>query len=327
MPRKTAAAFYVGLGLAAALLTPSRGFAADKITFLTSWFAQAEHGGFYQAKAEGLYEKAGLDATIRMGGPQVNGMQLLLAGEADVMMGYDFQVLKAREQNLPLVTVGTSFQVDVQGLMTHTDVKSLADLKGKSILVATAARTSYWPWLRKAYGLSDDQLRAYTFNLQPFFADPNVEQQGYLTSEPFVAEQQGQKVNYFLFADAGYPPYGTTMVTTDTFVKAHPDVVARFVKATLQGWRDYMNDPSAGNALIKEDNPKMSDAQLAYAVSKLREKHIVDGGDATTLGIGIMTEARWKKTYDFMVDNGLLDAKVNWKAAFDDRFVKDLNIH
>ena len=327
MPRKTAAGLFVGLSLAATILPASGGFAADKVTFLTSWFAQAEHGGFYEAKAEGLYEKAGLDATIRMGGPQVNGLQLLLAGEADLMMGYDFQVLKGREQNLPLVTVGTSFQADVQGLMTHPDVTSLGDLKGKSILVATAARTSYWPWLKKAYGLSDDQLRPYTFNLQPFFADPNVEQQAYLTSEPFVAEQQGQKVNYFMFADAGYPPYGTTIVTTDTFAKAHPDVVARFVKATLEGWRDYMKDPSAGNALIKADNPKMSDAQLAYAVGKLRDKGLVSGGDAATLGIGIITEARWKKTYEFMVDNGLLDPKVSWKSAFDDRFVKDLKIH
>ena len=153
-----------------------------------------------------------------------------------------------------------------------------------------------------------------------------MSQQAYLTSEPFAAEQNGQKVNYFMFADAGYPPYGTTMVTTEPFLKAHPDVVARFVKASLEGWRDYMKDPSAGNALIKADNPKMSDAQLAYAVAKMGEKHIVDGGDAATLGIGIITEARWKKTYDFMVENGLLDPKVNWKAAFDDGFVKDLKI-
>src|SRR5512133_4185116 len=76
--------------------------AADKVTFLTSWFAQAEHGGFYQAKATGLYEKAGLDVTIRMGGPQVNGMQLLLGGQADFILGYDFQVLSSIEAGIPV---------------------------------------------------------------------------------------------------------------------------------------------------------------------------------------------------------------------------------
>ena len=327
MPKEIARRLRFGLVLASVVISVSGAAAADKVRFLTSWFAQAEHGGFYQAKAEGLYEKAGLDVTIKMGGPQVNAVQLMLGGETDLMMGYDFQVLKGREQNLPLVTVGTSFQSDVQGLMAHQDVKSLADLKGKTILIATAGRTSFWPWLKKAYGLNDDQLRAYTFNLQPFFADPNATQQAYLTSEPFAAAQQGQTVNYFRFGDAGYPPYGTTIVTTDGFVAKNGDAVARFVRASLEGWRDYMKDPAAGNALIKADNPKMSDAQLAYAVDKLRERHLVDGGDAAKLGIGIMTEARWRATYDFMVSNGLLDAKVNWRAAFDDRFVKSLDIH
>ena len=127
LPRMIAIAV-VGMSAFFGSLAPT--LAADKISFLTSWFAQAEHGGFYQAKATGLYEKAGLDVTIKMGGPQVNGSQLLLAGETDFMMGYDIQVLKGREQNLPLVTVASSFQFDLQGLMTHDDVTDIAGLKG-----------------------------------------------------------------------------------------------------------------------------------------------------------------------------------------------------
>jgi NitT/TauT family transport system substrate-binding protein len=139
--------------------------AADKVTFLTSWYAQAEHGGFYQAKATGLYEKAGLDVTIRMGGPQVNGLQLLLAGEGDIMMGYDFQVLNSIAKGLPVITIAASFQKDLQGIMAHEHVKGLDDLKDKTILVATPGRTSWWPWMRRKYGLSDAQTQAYTFNL------------------------------------------------------------------------------------------------------------------------------------------------------------------
>jgi|ERR1700722_3045607 NitT/TauT family transport system substrate-binding protein len=328
-PRSSAARSALGLVLAALagfLASAGTASAADKVTFLTSWFAQAEHGGFYQAKATGLYEKAGLDVTLKMGGPQVNGMQLLLAGEADVMMGYDLQVLKALEQGFPLVTVGTSFQFDLQGMMTHDNVTGLGDLKDKTILVATAGRSTWWPWLKAKYKYTEEQTRPYTFNLQPFFVDPNVVQQAYPTSEPFQAEQKGMPVKYFLFAADGYPPYGTTMVATRPLVDKKPDVIARFIKASLEGWKSYLADPAPANALIRADNPHMSEAQLAFAVRQLKALKVLDGGDAATMGIGIMTPERWKATYNFAVAAGLLKPGVDWKAAFTDRFVKDLKI-
>jgi NitT/TauT family transport system substrate-binding protein len=310
----------------AALLGGSPAPAAEKVTFLTSWFAQAEHGGFYQAKATGLYDKAGLDATIKMGGPQVNGMQLLLAGETDVVMGYDFQVLKSLEQGLAVITIGTSFQYDLQGMMTHDNVASLADLKDKTILVATPGRSSWWPWLKAKYKYTDEQTRPYTFNLQPFFADPNTVQQSYPSSEPFQARQQNVPVKFFLFAHDGYPPYGTTMVATRAFIEKNPDVAARFVKASMEGWKSYFVDPGPANAMIKADNPKMSDAQIAFGIEQLKALKVLDGGDAASMGIGIMTEARWKATYDYMVAAGMLKREVDWKAAFTDRFVKSLRL-
>ncbi len=311
----------------ALLMTATAANAADKIVFLTSWFAQAEHGGFYQAKATGLYEKAGLDVTIKMGGPQVNGMQLLLGGEADIIMGYDIQVLKSIEKGLPVVTVATSFQKDLQGLMAHDDVKSLADLKGKDILIASSSHTTFWPWLKKKYGLADAQAKPYTFNLQPFFADKNVAQQGYPSSEPFQAMQKGVPVNYFLFADSGYPPYGTTMVTTTKMTTEKPDALKRFVRASMEGWKSYLTgDATAANALIKADNPKMSDEQIAFGIKRMKELKVVDGGDAATMGIGVMTDARWKATYDFMVDAGLLDKSVDYKKAFTTQFIDGMKI-
>jgi NitT/TauT family transport system substrate-binding protein len=318
-----AAVVAIAAGLAA---WPGAALAADKVTFLTSWFAQAEHGGFYQAKATGLYEKAGLDVTIRMGGPQVNGLQLLLAGETDVMMGYDLQVLKSLEQGLPVITVGTSFQFDLQGIMTHTDVASLAGLKDKTILVSTPGRSSWWPWLKAKYKYTEEQTRPYTFNLQPFVADKNIVQQSYPSSEPYAAQQAGVPAKFFLFAADGYPPYGTTMVTTKPFVDKHPDVVARFVKASLEGWRSYLQNPAPGNVLIKADNPRMSDGQIDFAIEQLKELKAVDGGDAATMGLGIITAARWKATYELMVSAGLLKPEVDWRPGFTDRFVKDLKL-
>lgn len=312
---------------AALVLATGAAGAADKVTFLTSWLAQAEHGGFYQAKATGLYAAEGLDVAITMGGPQVNGMQLMLGGEADIMMGYDFQVLSGVAKGLPVVTVAASFQKDLQGMMTHADVRDLDDLKGRTILIAAPGRLSWWPWFKEKFGYGDAQLQPYTFNLQPFFADASIAQQSYPSSEPFQAMEKGVPARFFLFADYGYPPYGTTMVTTEPFLAAHPDVVRRFVKASIAGWKSYLQgDPSPGNKLIQADNPKMSDAQIAFGISRMRELHIVDGGDAGEMGIGIMTDARWQADYELMAKAGLIPRGTDWHKAYTTRFVKDLRI-
>ncbi|NBD21701.1 ABC transporter substrate-binding protein [Aquabacterium fontiphilum] len=298
----------------------------EKLTFLTSWYAQAEHGGFYQALATGLYKQAGLDVTIKMGGPQVNGMQLLAAGAADLIIGYDFQVLSGIERGVPAVTVAASFQKDLQGMLTHADVKSLADVKNKTILVANNNRTSWWPWLKAKYDLSESQARPYTFNLQPFFADTNVVQQAYPSSEPFQAQQRGVPTRFFLFADDGYPPYGTSIVTTQALLKAKPDVVKRFVEASMKGWVSYLKDPAPANALIKKDNPNMTDAQIAFGISQLKALKVLDSGDAATQGVGTMTEARWKATRDYMVKEGLLKADTPWQQAFTLDIVRQMRV-
>jgi len=309
------------LGLAAA-----SSHADDHITVLTSWYAQAEHGGFYQALATGLYKKAGLDVTIKMGGPQVNGMQLLVGGQADFILGYDFQVLSSVEAGIPVETVAASFQFDPQGMLTHDDVKSLGDLKGKTILVAGSGRTSWWPWLKEKYGYTDAQTRPYTFNLQPFFVDKNVAMQAYPSSEPFQAERANVKTHFFLFADDGYPPYNTTIVGMRKTIDAKPDVVARFVKASMEGWKSYLSNPEPGNALIKKDNPEMTDAQLAFGVAQIKSLKLVTGGDAATLGIGAMTDARWKKTYDYMVSAKLLKASTDYKSAYTLKVVQNAKV-
>ena len=310
----------------AALAIPLAARADEPFVFLTSWYAQAEHGGFYQALATGLYKKAGLDVTIKMGGPQVNGMQLLAAGQADAIMGYDIAVMKGREQGIHAVTVAASFQKDLQGLMTHDDVKSLAGLKDKTILVATSGRSTWWPWLKTKYGYKEEQTRPYTFNIQPFLADPAVAQQGYPSSEPFAAAKAGAKVNFFLFADEGYPPYGTTIVTMDKTLAARPEALRRFVAASMEGWKSFMQDPSPAVALIKKDNPNMTDDTIAFALRRMKELEVLSSGDAKTRGIGTMREERFKATYDMLVANQLLDPQVDWRKTFTLQFVKDLRV-
>lgn len=302
--------------------------AQDKLTFTTNWFAEAEHGGFYQALATGLYRKAGLDVTIRMGGPQVNSMQLLAAGQTDLIMGYDFQTMKAHEQGIQAVTIGVSFQKDPQGLMTHEDITGIERIKGHTILAASSAFTSWWPWLKAKYGLDDGMTRPYTFNVQPFLADKSLVQQGYVTSEPFGVDKVGMKHNFYLFADAGYPPYAETMVTLQRTIDARPDVLARFVRASIEGWKSYMTENNASaNALIRKDNPGMTDEQIVYSIRKMREFRLLDAGEAASAGIGAMSDARFKQSYDLMVAGRLLDpAKVDLAKTYTTRFMKDVKV-
>jgi NitT/TauT family transport system substrate-binding protein len=322
-PRKVALSLALVLGAASAQ-------AQEKFSYLTNWFAQAEHGGYYQALANGLYKREGLDVTIRMGGPQVNGMQLLAAGQVDCFMGFDVQTMKAWENGINVVTVAASFQKDPQVLIGHPGVvNKMEDLKGKTILISTAANTSYWPWLKAAYGLQDSQARPYTFNIQPFIADKNLVQQGYLSSEPFAIEQEAKfKPNVFLLSDHGWPPYSTTIVCTEKTVKERPKAVAAFVKATMEGWKSYLTgDPAPANALIKKDNPNMTDDKIAHGIKMLKETGMVMGGDAAKMGIGVITDDRMKKTFDMMVAMKLLDpTKVDLRKTYTTEFVRNLRV-
>lgn len=316
--------------LVAALLASGVAQAQEKFTYLTNWYAQAEHGGYYQAVATGLYKKEGLDVTIKMGGPQVNGMQLLAAGQTDCFMGYDVQTMKGWENGITSVTVAASFQKDPQVLIGHPGVvNKMEDLKGKTILISSAANTSYWPWLKTTYGLSDSQARPYTFNIQPFVADKNIVQQGYLSSEPYAIEKEAKiKPNVFLMSDHGWPPYSTTIVCMEKTVRERPKAVAAFIKATMEGWKSYLKgDPSPANAMIKKDNPNMTDDKIANGIKLLNETGMVFGGDAAKLGVGVITDGRMKKTYDMMVAMKLLDpAKVDLKKTYTTQFVKDIKV-
>ena len=314
--------------VAACSLAALPALAQEKFVYMTNWFAEAEHGGFYQAIATGIYRKAGLDVTVKMGGPQVNILQLMAAGQADCVMGSsDLQMIQTRESGVPVVTVAAYFQKDPQVLIAHEDVKSFEEMKGKTILIGSGARQGYWPWLKAKYGMTEEQTRPYTFNVQPFVADKNLVQQGYVTSEPYAIQKAGVKANTFLFGDFGFPAYATTVSCMDKTVKDRKAAVAAFVKASAEGWKSYLADPAPGNALIKKDNPAMTDDQLAYSVAKLKETGIVGGGDAAKLGIGVMTEARLKASYDFLVTSKLIDpSKVELSKTYTTEFVKDIKV-
>jgi len=291
------------------------------IRFVTDWKAQAEHGGFYQALALGLYKKHGLDVRIIEGGPSVNVPQMLAGGAADFGIGSNaFIPLNLAREHAGIKAVMAVFQKDPQVLITHPrpDVKSIADMKGKPIMISDASTAAFWPWLRAKFGFSDSQIRKYSFSLAPFVSDPKAIQEGYLSSEPYTVETTaGFTPQIFLLADNGYPGYANMVLVPQTWIDQNPRAVQAFVDATREGWESYLNgDPSAANAIIKRDNPEMRDDVIAQAREKLKRYGIV-GAD-----IGVMTDARWQAFFEAMRDVGVYDAGLDWRAAFDTRFVR-----
>lgn len=308
------------------IATPAWSQAPVKLVFGTNWYPEAEHGGFYQAIAEGTYKKHGLDVSIKPGGPQVNGLQLLLAGQIDLFMGYDMQSIKVLEQDLPVVTVAATFQKDPTVIVSHPGVVKLEDLKGQPIAIGAASDNTFWPWLRARYGFTDAQKRPYGFSVQPFLADKKLSQQGYVTSEPYSITKGGVKPVVFLLADQGYPPYAETVVVTRDTLAKRRDAVKRFVQATAEGWKSYLVNPAPGNILIKKDNPQMEDSLIAYGVKTMRDYALVTGGDAARQGIMSMSDARWKQTFDFMVGAKLVDSKIDYRKAYTLDVVKDVRV-
>ncbi|NGM18621.1 ABC transporter substrate-binding protein [Roseomonas stagni] len=297
----------------------------EKVSFQTNWRAQAEHGGYYHAVASGIYRRYGIDCEIRMGGPQQNPSQLLLAGRVDFIMSNGFQALNYVRENLPFLTIGAIMQKDPQILMTHegNGINSFEDMRGRPILIGASGRVTYWPFLRRRFGFTDEQIRPYTFNVGPFLADRMAIQQGFVSSEPFAAMQAGARPKVFLIADAGYNNYNTTIDVSRRMVTEKRDLVQRFVSATMEGWTQYLagGDISAANALIKRDNPEMDDAKIAYAIQVMNSNGIVMSGDSLNLGCGAMTDARWQSFYEGMRDVGLYPAGMNFRQAYSLDFV------
>ena len=323
--RRIATSLLAAFGLAL-LAMNGRAAAQDKVNFGTDWVAEAEYGGYYQALASGIYKKHGLDVTIRPGGPSVNQTQLLLAGRLDFNIASNsFVALNFVRENIPFKVVASMYQKDPSVLIAHPGQgnDSLAALKGKPIMIGADTRVGWWNFLRAKYGYADSQIRPYNFSLAPFLADKTAIQQGFLGSEPFSIRQEA-KIDpvVMLVADGGFTGYAQLFAASDKIIREKPDVVQRFVDASIEGWYSYLlSDPTPGNTLILKDNPEMTDALLAYGRTALIQHGILDSGDATTLGIGAMTEARWGEFHTQRAAEGVYPKDLDFRRAYTLQFV------
>jgi len=320
-------------GLVAAWLVVSPAFPQskpdgqlDKVSFGTNWVAEAEHGGFFQAVVDGTYKKYGLDVTIVPGGPNVNNRILLIAGKIDFFMAANtLMSFDAVTNKVPVVSVAAVFQKDPQVLLTHPEINAtkLEDLKPLTIFVSKEGMTSYFQWLKSEYGFSEKNVRPYNFNPQPFIATAKSAMQGYVTSEPYSVENSaGWKPTVFLLSDYGYNSYSTLIETRQDMVDKNPDLVQRFVDASMIGWYNYIyGDNSAANAMIKQLNPEMTDELLAYSVKTMKDHGIVDSGDSLTSGLGAMTDERVASFFEKMVRAGVVRPDIDYRKSYTLRFI------
>ena len=292
---------------ACALAHAGIALAQDKVVFATNWKAQAAHGGFYQALADGTYRKAGLDVTIQQGGPQVNNRPLLPAGKIDFLMtGNLLHSFDNVKNGLPVIVVAAMFQKDPQALLAHPGQgyeKFSSMSSAPIVMVAKDGQFTWWQWLKVQHGFKDEQLKPYNYNLAPFLANKRAVQQGYSVAEPIYVENQGKfKPVVHLLADHGFSTYSTVIEARTDTVKNKPDLVKRFVDASIVGWVNYLyGDRKAANEMMRKENPEMTEEELEKSVALIRQQGVVDSGDALTMGIGAMTEARIRDFYDQMV--------------------------
>jgi NitT/TauT family transport system substrate-binding protein len=314
------------MALVIALSPASAQTRLDKVSFGTNWVAEAEHGGFFQAVADGTYAQYGLDVTIVPGGPNDNNRMLLIAGKLDFFMAANtLMSFDAVANNVPVVTVAAIFQKDPQVLLTHPESKitKLEDLKPLTLFVSKEGISSYFQWLKSEYGFSEEKVRPYTFNPQPFLANKQSAMQGYVTSEPYAIEKSaGFKPGIILLADYGFNSYSTLIETRRDLIDKRPDLVQRFVDASVKGWYHYLyGDNSAANAMIRKLNPEMTDELIAYSIARMREYGIVDSGDSLRDGIGAMTDARMASFFDKMVRARVVRPDIDYRKAYTLRFV------
>jgi NitT/TauT family transport system substrate-binding protein len=316
----------LSFALVSAILPAGAQTTLDKVSFGTNWVPEAEHGGFFQAVADGTYQRYGLDVTIVPGGPNDNNRMLLIAGKLDFFMAANtLMSFDAVANNVPVVTIAAIFQKDPQVFLTHPEAKitKLEQLKPLTLFVSKEGITSYFQWLKSEYGFSEAKVKPYTFNPQAFIATPQSAMQGYVTSEPFAVEKAANfKPGIILLADYGLNSYSTLIETRRELTDKKPDLVQRFVDASIIGWYNYLyGNNGPGNALIKKLNPEMTDELLAFSVGKMKEYGIVDSGDTLRDGIGAMSDERATSFFDKMVRAGVVRPDIDFRKAYTLRFI------
>jgi NitT/TauT family transport system substrate-binding protein len=285
------------------------------VSLQLDWYPQPEHGGFFAAKLLGYYKAEGLDVTLLPLPQYGSAAQLVASGKVDIGLGSSDQILEWDSNGLPLEAIAATMQHDPQAVMVHADspIHSFADLEGHTIAAQTGA--TWLKYVTSRYSLHNVKQIPSTLSIANFIADPNYVQQIFVTSEPFFAKQAGVSVRTLPISSSGYDPYRVQFTSRD-FIARHPDLVAKFVRASIKGWQAYLRDPAATNAYLLQLNPALNPAQEAYTAQTLREGGFVAGDDASGQQIGHMTPERWRAGYEQLKGLGILHERLDPSLAY-----------
>ena len=327
---KEALLVLVGMALLALVLTLWRfggtgPATARPLIFQLSWRAQVESGGFVQAAVKGFYRDCGLNVELRQGGAGVDPAQLLVGGAVDaVLVPQSDGILQMNKAGFPARAVFASMQHTPASIIVHDDspIRTVADMRGKPVMISASSRAGWWPFFRMRYGFTDDQIRPFSGQRTPFIADPDAIAQDVISNGPYVIWQQSKvKVRSFMLTDLGYDPYGGVLTVSQSLIDERPQVVRCLVQGSQRGWADFMRHPAAGFAEILRMSPEMNQGLLDYGLGVMRERQIVETPDTARLGIGVMTEQRWRDHAALLVASGVLPKGFDPGPALDTQFL------
>lgn len=285
------------------------------------WYPQPEQGGFFTAQLMGYYKAEGLDVTI-LPLPQYGSVaQQVASGKADFGLGSSDQILEWNSNGLPLVAVSATMQHDPQAIMVHKDspIRDFKDLEGHTIAAQTGA--TWLKFVTSRYNLHSVRQVPSTLSIANFLADPGYVQQIFITSEPFFARQGGADVRTLLISSSGYDPY-RVQFTTREFASQHEEIVEKFVRASIKGWQEYLQNPEPTNAALLKLNPALNPAQETYTAQALRDGHFVTGTEKTGAQPGHMTSDRWRGSYEQLKSLGILHSSFDPSVAYALKFVQ-----
>jgi NitT/TauT family transport system substrate-binding protein len=304
--------------------TADRETANDGLTQVTlqlNWFPEVEHGGFYAALVHGYYKDAGLDVTIRSGGPETPVVQLVARGNATFGVVNADNVLFGRAQQAPIVALLASLQNSPRCLIVHesSGIQGFDDLRNMTI--AMSASNAYTHFLRRKLPLDGVQIVPYTGSVAPFLVDKSYAQQGYVFSEPFIARKEGGDPKVLMVSELGFNPYTSLLFTSEAVLTGSGEVARKMVAASVRGWAKYVESPQETNRYIHQVNPQMDLDILEFGAKEIVPLVLDD--ESRRLGIGTMSLARWQALAEQLIETDQLkpnDVKV--EEAFTTRFLE-----
>jgi NitT/TauT family transport system substrate-binding protein len=278
--------------------------ATGPVAITLDWKPEPEFGGFYQADLSGAFQKRGLDVALKSAGAGAPTWQLVARKETEFATTAADQVLIARSKGADVVAVFAVYQTFPQGIMAHKarGFQSIEDVFTHPGILA-AENDTWLKYLLAKYPQPKVTITSYSGGIAAFLAKPDYSQQCFVTSEPLLAARQGGDPQTFLIADAGYNPYTTVLITHGDTIRQHPERVKAIVEACREGWRQYLDDPSAANAAMGKLNTEM-DTETFKRAAEVQKLLI----DKPGVPLGNMTADRWHQLGQQLVQLKVIDA-------------------